>query len=104
MKKRAISFSGGEQRQRSASASDANSAAVPPVASRSAPNGAQTLDSKLDDNSDSDEDNAEAKVPRELLSPVPRNQLTTIVVFGADGNSSSEAATTRDWGSAVAAT
>ena len=86
MKKRAISFSGGEQRQRSASASDANSAAVPPVASRSAPNGAQTLDSKLDDNSDSDEDNAEAKVPRELLSPVPRNQLTTIVVFGADGN------------------
>ena len=26
------------------------------------------------------------KIPRELLSPVPRNQLTSIVVFGADGN------------------
>jgi hypothetical protein len=32
------------------------------------------------------DDEKAAKVPRELLSPVPRNHLASIVVFGADGN------------------
>lgn len=36
--------------------------------------------------SDSDEESSAPKIPRELLSPVPRDQLTSIVVFGADGN------------------
>ena len=36
--------------------------------------------------SDSDDEDKEAKLPRDLLSPVPRDQQTTICVFGADGN------------------
>ena len=36
--------------------------------------------------SDSDDEDKEAKLPRDLLSPVPRDQETTICVFGADGN------------------
>ena len=36
--------------------------------------------------SDSDDEDKEARLPRSLLSPVPGDQLTTIVVFGADGN------------------
>ena len=36
--------------------------------------------------SDSEDEDKEARLPRSLLSPVPSDQLTTIVVFGADGN------------------
>ena len=36
--------------------------------------------------SDSDEEKESSTLPRDLLSPVPTDQATTIVVFGVDGN------------------
>ena len=35
--------------------------------------------------SDSDEEKQSSVLPRELLSPVPADQATTIIVFGVDG-------------------
>ena len=68
---------------------DAETAAVTPAATRVATAELHAEPKKLKDaagDSDSDDDNTEAKLPRDLLSPVPRDQATTIVVFGADGN------------------
>ena len=42
--------------------------------------------SNAGDSDSGDDEERGPKIPRELLSPVPRNQLTSIVVFGADGN------------------
>ena len=47
---------------------------------------AETTNAGDSDSDDAGDDASVAKVPRELLSPVPRDQLTSIVVFGADGN------------------
>ena len=54
---------------------------------KKAPDPARQESKSAAGDSDSDEEgNTGPKIPRELLSPVPRDQLTSIVVFGADGN------------------